>query len=121
MDPTIPLLEQIESMEKARDSLETKIRNLTTEKKQLAQDNKIALEDIQHMTRLKEERLEIDKERFEVKTLATKDGEVLKIKNDYRTKLEKHLEDSRKDLREMYSEILARLPNINVKLGGDVS
>ena len=107
-------------METTEKNLQDRIHKLSTEKKQLALDNKIALEDIKHMTRIKGEKLEIEAERKEVERDRQKDKEVLKIKNEYRDKVEKLLESGREDLRGMYSEILERLPNINVKLGGDI-
>ena len=44
-----------------------------------------------------------------------KDSEIAKVKDDYRDKLEGRLEKEVVNMKEMYGQILERLPNINVK------
>ena len=46
--------------------------------------------------------------------------EVAEVKDKYRDKLEGFLEKQKNDIKGMYDEILNRLPNVNVKLKGDV-
>mgnify|MGYP003133356900 CR=1 FL=1 len=123
------------------DEDEGKIRgevvNLRREKRQLEDDlaklkhnhhldlekieskKKIADEDIKHMVKMKEEKLQVEYEKNSLKNERSKDIEVAEIRDDYRIKIEQRLETEVKNMKEMYGEILKRLPNVNVRLKGD--
>ena len=49
-----------------------------------------------------------------------KNKEIAKVKDEYRDKVEEQLETRAKETKEMYNEILKRLPDVNVKLRGEV-
>lgn len=88
--------------------------------KELELAHKISDEDIKHMTKIKEEKLEIAHERKVIEMERKKETEVAKVKDEYRDKLEKQLAQETANIKEMYGQILERLPNVNVKMTGSV-
>jgi|GEM_PF-6120827 hypothetical protein len=90
------------------------------ENKRLKHDRKIADEDIKHMVKMKEERLGLDHKKKALDCDREKDKEIAKVKDSYRDKMEKRLQNEVDQTKAMYSEILQRLPNINVNMKGKV-
>lgn len=87
---------------------------------ELKLQKKIEEEDIKHLVKINEERQKLELERERMKLKNDKDGEVEEIRDKYRDKIEARLEVEVERTKEMYVEILQRLPNINVELTGGV-
>jgi len=109
------LREQIISLNSQRNTLVNEVENLKSkhriEKEELVNDRKIADEDIKHMVKIKTEQLEIEHEKKNMEKEKTLQAEVAKVKDEYRDKIEKNLEDESKRTQEMYNEILEiRIP-----------
>lgn len=114
--------------QKRVDTLKGRIKELEEERDQLSDDVaelRITLatknaewarkdEDIKHTVKMKNEQLEIDKKKYEVKCDGEKDAAIAKVKDEYRDKLESRLEGEVTRIKEMYSEILERLPTMTV-------
>lgn len=98
------------------DELRSDRRELKDEVEQLKLKKKIEEEDIKHMVKMKEERLDLEHKKKLQDTELEKQKEVGKIKDTYRDKTEAQLEKQLVGMKDMYSEILQRLPNINAKL-----
>ncbi len=81
----------------------------------LKQEAKIADEDIKHMVKMREERLEIEFEKKNLERQQEKEAEIADVKDIYRDKLEVRLENEVVSIKEMYSEILQRLPTVSVR------
>jgi len=79
---------------------------------------KIDEEEIKQMVNMKEEKLKIEFKKKEMDLEAKKNEEVAIVKDEYRDKLETFLIKKSDDLKEMYGEILERLPNVNLKMKG---
>jgi seryl-tRNA synthetase len=94
-------------------------RKLKEELEELKLQKKMEEEDIKHMVKINNERKEIELEKEKVKLMKEKDEAIAKVKDDYRDKTEKQLERQLTDMRGMYTEILERLPNYNVKVKED--
>jgi len=101
--------------------LELKIDSLSKERLQLKEElediklkKKMEEEDIKHMVKINNERKEIELEKERVKLEREKALEVAQVKDEYRDKTEKQLENQLTNLKGMYGEILQRLPNYNV-------
>lgn len=92
-----------------RVTLKEQVENLKIEKK-------TSEEDIKHMVKMKEERLDIEFQKKVMEVERLKQEDVAKVKDDYRDKLETNLVAQKDDIKTMYSEILERLPNINTRL-----
>ena len=98
-----------------RDKLREQVRELKDDIQSLKSKKKIEEEDIKHMIRLKEERMEVANEKKALEMHREKDKAIAEVKDTYRDKLEGRLEIEVKNMKEMYGQILERLPNINVK------
>ena len=99
---------KVKSLEIERDKLKEEISDLKIQKK-------IEQEDIKHMVRLKEEKDLVIHERQKLEMENEKQKAINVVRDEYRDKLEKRLEVEVANMKEMYNQILARLPNINVK------
>ena len=96
------------------------IQKLKEEVADLKLKRKIEDEDIRHMVKIKEEELEIRHRKLDLELQRESDEKISKTKDEYRDKLECFLQDQVKDVKEMYGQILKRLPAVNVRLKGGV-
>lgn len=120
------------------DELENQIEGLTEEKRGLldqveklnikAKNQKADMdaerkreeENLKHQVKIHDEKREIEYLKREQLQDRARDREIEAVKNSYRDKLEKELVARADQLKEMYGQILARLPDINVALTGKV-
>ena len=107
------LKDRIKKLEDERTELKREVEDLKIQKK-------ISEEDIKHMVKMKEEKLDIDYQKKVMEVERGSEKAVAVVKDEYRDKVEANLEKQRLELKGMYGEILERLPNIAVKLKGDV-
>ena len=110
-------------LEEKKAELERIEKECVSAKKELAEfkhKKKMEEEDIKHMRKMEKEALEQKMLKYEMEQERAKDKAVAKVKDDYRDKLEARLQTEVVNIKEMYGEILQRLPNINVKMGGKV-
>jgi hypothetical protein len=90
---------------------------LTEEVEKLKIDKKIADEDIRHMVKMKEGKLQLEFDKKAVEAEREKEAAIAKVKDEYRDKMEQRLIKEGENIKEMYTEILKRLPDVNVALG----
>ena len=84
---TIAILrEQVIELEKERRTLKEEVEDLKLKKK-------TSEEDIKHMVRMKEERLSIEHEKKTIESEKEKEREIALVKDDYRDKTEKYLNE----------------------------
>ena len=100
--------------------LEETIKTLKEQLGDLKLKKKIEEEDIKHMVRIKQEALEIEHQKKELKLQKQSDDIIAAVKDEYRDRLEGFLQKQVQDVKEMYGQILKRLPDVNVRLKGDV-
>lgn len=112
--------DSVDSLEREKDSLEAEVKRLKEEIQKLEVKRKIEDEDIKHMIKMKEERKDLEYERKVAEIEASKAEEIAAIKDEYRDKIEQQLETQKDDMKEMYGEILKRLPDMSVRLKGNV-
>ena len=111
---------EIGELKKEKKGLEKEIEKLDKEVSQLKSQKKIEEEEIKHLVKIKDEKREIEYQRKEIEIQKKSDDEVMQVKIEYQNKIESNLQKQIADAKSMYSEILARLPNIAVRLKGDV-
>lgn len=121
----IEKLEELKELLKNNDvtepeKLKSEISRLTEQLKQLKSDKKIEEREIQHLVKLKEEKLLVDYEKKVMELERKKASEVQVLRDEYQEKLQKLLERRGDDLKDMYAQILARLPDINLHMKGKV-
>ncbi len=91
------------------------IRELKDEIADLKHEKKITEEDIKHMVRLREEKIEVENERKNLERDREKQEAIATVKDEYRDKLEARLHKEVENMKEMYSQILLRLPKVQVR------
>jgi len=107
---------RVASLLEKRDRLEDINHTLTVENKKLKTKREIEEEKIAHKIKMREEQVDINYQRKEHEILSATDKRVAKVKDDYRDKVEKQLEKRGNELKEMYIEILNRLPDVNLAI-----
>lgn len=106
-------------LKKDVDELEKQVKDLKKDAAQAKLDKKMFEEDIKHMTKMKEEKLEVAHEKKVIVLEKEKADAIAVVKDEYRDKLEERLKTEVENIKVMYGEILERLPNVNVRLKGD--
>ena len=116
LDNNKKLEDKVKSLETELDSLFDERRKLKDEIEDLKVKKKVSEEDIKHMVKMREERLELQFEKKQVESDKKLQDELHKIANTYRDKTEKQLEKESASMKEMYGQILERLPNVTARL-----
>ena len=114
------LKQDIYTLEDERDGLTDENRKVKDELAELKQKRKMEDEDIRHLVKIKEGKLDLEHQKRQVKLEGEQQQAIATVKDDYRDKLESTLQKQVEDVKDMYGEILKRLPNVNVRLKGDV-
>jgi len=104
---------RIFELETERDSLRDSVINLKDNVAQLKLKRKIEEEDIKHMVAMKEARLQLDFDKRVQKVDLEQQKAIGLIKDEYRDKLELRLNKEVESMKEMYGQILTRLPDIS--------
>lgn len=83
-------------------------------------DRKMHDEKMEHLVKIKIESLEIEHDKKVVSLERSEATAIADVKDEYRDKSEERLEKRNEELKDMYSEVLERLPNLNASmhLGG---
>jgi len=79
---------------------------------------KMEEEDIKHMRRIELEKVKQESITNSIKMEGEKVRAIGEVKDKYRDKMEERLHKELDNMKEMYSEILTRLPNVNLKMKG---
>lgn len=117
---TTKLKNDIRSLEDERDTIVDKNRKVKDELAELKQTKKMEDENIRHLVKIKEASLEIANEKKGVELERKQQEAIAKVKDEYRNKQESTLKAQIESGDKRFAEILSRLPNVQVKLKGDV-
>jgi chromosome segregation ATPase len=103
---------RIIELEKEKESLKKDIREL---------EHKKSLEEreIEHLVKMKEEKIEIETEKEKLKLQADFDAKTMQLQTDYHERVLKLLDEARKEMKVIHTEILQRLPNVNMSIRQD--
>ena len=93
------------------------VPKLKRELEELKLQKEISERDIQHLVTLKEEKLDIEYKKKELKLKNEFKDKEIALQKEYHEKVMKTVEEARGEMRGTYSEIMKRLPNVNVRLG----
>ncbi len=116
LENEIRILTSRRDKKKSKRALEVDIQALRNELADVKHQTKIKTEDIAHMVKLKEERLEIEYQKKFLELEETKAQEIQKIKEEYADKMEGRLKLEVERMEKKYSEILERLPKVDVNV-----
>lgn len=114
------LISKIETLEENKEKLEDEKVELKSEVAGLKSQKKIEEEQIKHLVRIKDEKRDLEFQKREVTKDAARAEEVAKVKNEYQDKLTDQLNKQIDDNNDRYAQILKRLPDVNVRLKGDI-
>jgi len=98
-------------------SARQELRKVKEELVEVKHQKKIEEEDIKHMVKMKEERTAVENEKKLLEMEREKDKAIAEAKDEFRDKLEGFLQTQVKDTKDMYSEILKRLPDVTAHFG----
>jgi outer membrane murein-binding lipoprotein Lpp len=114
------LAKEKEWLENDRKKLKREVSDLQQKVDTLASKKKIEEEEIKHMVKILNEKREIEFQKKEMQIKIDANLELTQIKGNYQDRLEELLKGQIKDGKEMYAQILKRLPDMSVRLKGDV-
>lgn len=118
--PSLIELQRVNALSDERDELTEQVLELTRKVKELEQDRKIADEDIKHMVKMREERMELEFDKRVVAEEKKTATNIATVKDEYRDKMEIRLQTEVENIKEMYAQILERLPNVTARLKGNL-
>lgn len=93
------------------------VSKLKRELKELELKKIMEQREIEHLVKLKEEKLNIEHEKKQVQLQAEFQKKEMKMQTEYHNKIMQAIEVAGKEQQEIYKEIMKRLPNVNVRLG----
>lgn len=102
------------------DGLRRSVNTLKDELAALKHKKKMEEEDIKHMVKIHKERDAIEIKKITMDLEREKQNEVAEVKDKYRDKMEGRLQTEVDNMKEMYGQILERLPNVSARLKGDL-
>jgi len=111
---------QVEDLKKQITALTNDKMTIKQQCEEMKLKKKLDEEDIKHMVKMKEEKLEMTFQKKVLEVEKSHDEKLMKTKDQYRDKMEERLEKETANIKSMYEDILARLPNVNVRLKGEV-
>ena len=100
------------------DRLREQLRLTKDELAEVKQKKKMEEEDIKHMVKIHKERNAIELEKKTMELEREKQTEIAEVKDNYRDKTETQLKSESNNMKEMYGQILERLPNLSANLNG---
>ena len=112
------LVTKVAKLKEEKEYLQDQIYQLRRTLEDVKTKNKREEEDIKHMIKMAEEANEIKYQKRAMTNDKEKWEGIETVKDKYRDKLEVRLQKEVEGIKEMYSQILERLPNINGKLTG---
>ena len=96
--------------------LEKEVKRLKNEIADLKQKKKMEEEDIKHLVKLKQESLEVEHQKKELVLKNEYKDKEMKMQKDYHDQVISHLDTARQEMKEIYTEIMKRLPNVNMDI-----
>ena len=72
--------------------------------------------DIRHLVKLKEEKLEIEHKKKELELKDKFKDKEMSLQKDYHDKVVRQIDSFRAEMKEVYAEIMKRLPNVNMEM-----
>ena len=97
--------------------LKKKIRALKDEIAELKTTKKMEQREIEHLVKLKEEKLNIEHQKREVELQKEFQEKEMALQTKYHTEIIGKIEEFAKAQRETFKEIMKRLPDVSVMLG----
>ena len=98
-------------------TLKGEIQKLKDDLADLKTTKKMEEREIEHLVKMKEEKQEIEYKKKEGELTQKYNEKEMALQHEYHEKVLKNIEKANSDLKDLYKEIMVRLPNVNVELG----
>ena len=98
------------------DELKAQIRTLKDELADLKTTKKMETREIEHLVKLKEKKLDIEYKEKELELQCQYKTEEMKMQREYHGKLVANIDVARTEMKEVYTGIMERLPNVNLEI-----
>ena len=92
------------------------IPQLKREIEELKLKKELELRDIEHLVKIKEEKLNIEHQKRTIEMEAEFQKKEIQLQTDYHDKVIKQIGETRTEMQSVYTEIMKRLPNITANL-----
>lgn len=96
--------------------LKAEIRELREEKEDLEFRKKMEEKEIAHLVKMKEEKIKIETEKKEIELIKDFQQKEMKLQTEYFDKVMEKIEGGHKEMKDIYGEIMKRLPNISMNI-----
>ena len=96
--------------------LKTRIRELKDDIESLKTTKKMEQREIEHLVKLKEEKLNVDFQKKELELKGELQDKTMVMQTEYHNLTIKNLDTARSEMKEIYTKIMERLPNISASL-----
>jgi len=111
---------KIKDLENKIEDLRESVQSAKDELADTKHQKKMEDEDIKHMVQMAKEKHEIEFQKKVMEIEKEQQTAIGAVKDQYRDKLEVRLQTEVDNIKEMYGQILERLPNINANLKGSL-
>ena len=111
---------QKKSLEAEVEGLRGDVQKAEHELSTVKHQKKMEDEDIKHMVKISKEKQELELKRKVMDCESEKERAIATVKDEYRDKMESRLQKEVDNMKEMYGQILERLPNVTARLKGDI-
>ena len=115
-DAVTEALNNQETRYKKAGDLEKEIAKLKEEKGDLELKKRMEQEEIKHLVKMKEEKQLIEATKKELELRAEYQKKEMALQTQYHEKQIEQIDDARTEMREIYKEIMERLPNVNMEI-----
>ena len=96
--------------------LKKRVRELKDEIESLKTTKKMEQREIEHLVKLKEEKLVIEHQKKEVELQKKYQSKEMELQTEYHDKIMAKLENAAQEMKDIYAKIIERLPNVNVEI-----
>lgn len=96
--------------------LKTEIKSLREEKETLEFKKKMEEKEITHLVKMKEEKIKIETDQKSLELPKKFQEKEMLLQKEYFEKVMKAVENGQKKMEDIYSKILDRLPNVNMRI-----
>jgi len=112
----LTLTEQIEKLKAEKISLKESVEKSQDEYNALKKKKDLEEMEIKHLIRMKEEKNKLELEQEKVKMEKSFQDKTMELQKNNHEEAMKLVVEGKKDLQEIYSQILSRLPNVNMTI-----
>lgn len=98
------------------EELDRRVRELKAQLADLQSKKKIEEQETLHLVKIKTEAVEVEAQKKELAMQKAYQEKEMALRQEFFDKSLRQLEEARKEMREMYNEVLSRLPNVNMSI-----